>query len=113
MKKNDPWNLNGGFGCMFCDKVFVKGQRPGGDFVEGVFAACVYPEEKQDPYLEFDADEGILKLSFLLSKKGLGGWCAKTPPKIGDEVKLEDGSVWKVSSVQSRVDWFEMEAKSC
>jgi hypothetical protein len=112
-KTVDPWNRNDAYGTMFCDKVFIKGVRPDGDFVDGCYSACVYPPEREQPFADFDADSSVRRFTFLLQKKGLGGWGDNRPPQIGDEVTLPDCSKWKVCQVESTVDWFEMGAKSC
>lgn len=109
----NPWSDVACFDAMFTDAVEITATRSNGSTIKGTFSACVYPPTKEDAFAEFDAESSIMKLTFLLSKKGEHGWNKNTKLQIGDEVKLIDTSQWKVSSVVERLEYFEVEAKSC
>lgn len=75
----NPWKDNGAYSVMFCDYVSLTCKRKE-KVIRGTFAACVYPEEREDAFADFDADSSIRRITFLLTKKGKEGWLYNVSP---------------------------------
>ena len=110
---DNPWTMTKPFEAMFTDVVEISGARPRGCSFRGSFTSCVYPVEDDEPFSETDAETSLKRITLLVIKRGSLGWNKSYPPQIGDQVVLENGSKWKVSNVDDRLDWFEVRAKSC
>lgn len=109
----DPWNTAEPFSPMFSETVEVSGSRAKGQSFRGSFSACVYPVEDEEPFADTDADSDLRHFRLLVTKMGRRGWNKPYPPQIGDQVKLKNGSKWKVSKMEDRQFWFELEARNC
>jgi len=109
----DLWDVTDAFDAMFCDTVEMCGVRPGGRSFRLLLRACVYPPQKEQPFSDTDADTAVEVLPLMVLKTGVDGWTLRSPPQIGDGIRLKCGSRWKVSSVTESDGWYQLEARSC
>lgn len=109
----NPWNITSAFSPMFTDTVEINGVRPNGCVFRDSFASCVYPPEDDVAFGDCEADTTRKRIKLLVIKRGDNGWNKRFPPQMGDEVALEDGSKWKMTSVDNQLNWFSIEARSC
>lgn len=113
---SNPWIITEPFAPMFCENVSIRGKRTGGRTFTISCKGCTFPIDDIDPYADTDAENNVKKMNVIIQKTHLPkvDFDKLYTPQIGDSVIVDTSNYnWKISKVENKIDFYELECKSC
>lgn len=105
---NNPWkNTDEAFDVMFSEEAEFTVMKTN---EKSVLECCVFPKEDVDPFAESDNESFIRAATILVRKRD---WVFSTnEPMVGDQVRIPNGDIYKVASVDLEQNWYRLNGRS-